>query len=411
MRSRAADERQASARAALERAAALDRGGRYAEAVAAYQAGLRLLGAAIAAETDERFAARLAATAKEFLARVEQIQRADAASVAVAGPAAPPARGVAPIERPDTTFDDVVGNDEAKRAFFEAVTVPQTYPHFFDDARRPWKGVLLYGPPGTGKTMLARAVANANDGKFLSICAADVMNTYLGESEKSVRAVFAQARALGSCILFIDEVDALVSHRGEGGASDSEVTNRVKSVFLQCMDGVEVAGSGVFVVGATNLPWNIDKAILRRLERHVYVRLPDAAARRAMVRAKLERTANVLSDADVESVVRRSERMSGANVESLFKAALGRPMAQVRDATRWLVREGEAVPTVAEPCCVRGEDPCPTCGSREATLADFPPAAVRLRPLALSDFDAAFRVVHPTSSPDEVRRYEDWAHT
>lgn len=181
--------------------------------------------------------------------------------------------------RSSVSLDDIAGLEDAKRILHEACILPSLLPHLFGSAvaaRATWKGILLFGPPGTGKTLLARAVASQTHSAFFSISSATVLSKYYGESEKVVKAVFALARRPehSPCVIFFDEVDALMSRRGD--ANEHEASRRVKSALLQEMDGL-VSGQAkerILVLATTNKPWDLDEAIRRRLEKRVYVRLP-----------------------------------------------------------------------------------------------------------------------------------------
>ncbi len=181
--------------------------------------------------------------------------------------------------KPDVKWDDVAGLEGAKEALKEAVILPKRFPQMFTGKRRPWKGILLYGPPGTGKSYLAKAVATEADAHFFSVSPADLMSKWQGQSEKTVKELFSMARKKGNSIIFIDEIDSLVSTRND---TESESSRRIKTEFLVQMDGVGKSTTGVLLLAATNIPWGLDDAMLRRLERKVYIPLPDAKARARM---------------------------------------------------------------------------------------------------------------------------------
>ena len=129
-------------------------------------------------------------------------------------------------------------------------------------SRKPWKGILLYGPPGTGKTFIAKACASEMDGcTFFSVSSSDIMSKYVGESEKIVKCLFQMARKEKSSIIFIDEVDSMAGNRSDG---ENESSRRVKTEFLVQMEGVSNQENRLLVLGATNLPWELDPAIRRR---------------------------------------------------------------------------------------------------------------------------------------------------
>jgi vacuolar protein-sorting-associated protein 4 len=165
-------------------------------------------------------------------------------------------------EKPNIRWEDVAGLDQAKEALKEAVILPIKFPQLFNKGnRKPWRGILLYGPPGTGKSYLAKAVATEANSTFFSVSSSDLVSKWMGESERLVKQLFAMARENKPAIIFIDEVDALCGTRGEG---ESEASRRIKTEMLVQMDGVGHDSSGVLVLGATNIPWQLDSAIRRR---------------------------------------------------------------------------------------------------------------------------------------------------
>src|ERR1700754_1352885 len=154
---------------------------------------------------------------------------------------------------------------------------------------RPAKGFLLYGPPGTGKTLLAKAVAREAEANFIATKSSDLLSKWYGESEQQIARLFARARQVAPCVIFIDELDSLVPARG-GGLGEPQVTERVVNTILSEMDGLEELQS-VVVIGATNRPNLIDPALLRpgRFDELVYVGVPDKAGRRRILRIQTGR--------------------------------------------------------------------------------------------------------------------------
>ena len=228
---------------------------------------------------------------------------------------------------PKVEWEAVGGLADAKRLLNEAVVLPLLIPDYFAAAacRSAWKGVLLFGPPGTGKTLLARAVASLGKTAFFNISASSLVSKFHGESEKIARTLFALARHHAPSIVFFDEVDALVSTRGAAG--EHEASRRLKSELLMQMDGIDSSsGDGLVMVLATsNKPWDLDEAMRRRLERRIYVPLPDETARREMLDIHL-RGVGVAEDVEMESLATLTAGYSGADLQLACRDASMMPM-------------------------------------------------------------------------------------
>ncbi|KAK4536707.1 hypothetical protein CDCA_CDCA09G2732 [Cyanidium caldarium] len=242
-------------------------------------------------------------------------------------------------EKPNVHWADVAGLEGAKDALREAVVLPIRFPHLFTGKREPWKGILLYGPPGTGKSFLAKAVATESDASFFSISSADLVSKWQGESEKLVRQLFIMARDAAPSIVFIDEVDALCSSRAEG---EADSMRRIKTEFLiQMQEGVgQVRGEDglakhVLVLGATNLPWQLDSAIRRRFERRVYIPLPDAPARKRIFETHVGSTPNTLALSDYGRFAAQTEGYSGSDISIVVRDAIMQPVRRLQSATHF----------------------------------------------------------------------------
>lgn len=219
-------------------------------------------------------------------------------------------------EKPDLSFDDIAGLEDAK----EQIRVRMVYPFLNPELAakygvRKGGGILLYGPPGTGKTMLAKAVAAEIDAAFYTVRPSEIMSKWVGESEQNIRRLFAQARSNPASIVFIDEVEALLPPRSEDAPA---VMKRLVPQILGELEGIDTDRKNpLLFVGATNEPWNIDPAFLRpgRFDEKIYVALPDAAARRQILAMNLE--GKPLVDLDFEDLVARTGDFSGADLRNL----------------------------------------------------------------------------------------------
>ncbi|MDQ2051783.1 AAA family ATPase [Natronolimnohabitans sp. A-GB9] len=223
-------------------------------------------------------------------------------------------------EVPDVSWGDVGGLPKAKRTLREAVQWPLEYPDAFERVSlRPATGVLLYGPPGTGKTLLARAVANEAQSNFISIKGPELVDKYVGESERGIRNVFSTARQNAPAVLVFDEIDAIAGTRG--GSDGSNVGERVVSQLLTELDGLEEL-EDVVVLATTNRPELIDDALLRagRFERHVFVEPPDEVARREIFEIHL-RDRPLAADVDVGTLAARTDGAVGSDIEAICRTA------------------------------------------------------------------------------------------
>jgi transitional endoplasmic reticulum ATPase len=249
----------------------------------------------------------LSVTRDDFLAAIKRVQ--------------PSAMREVMVQVPDIRWEDIGGLSDAQTKLREGIELPLKHPEVFRRLGiRPAKGFLLYGPPGTGKTLLAKAVARESEANFIATRSSDLLSKWYGESEQQISRLFARARQVAPCIIFIDEMDSLVPARG-GSAGEPQVTERVVNTILAEMDGIEDLQS-VIVIGATNRPNMIDPALLRpgRLDELIYVSLPDEAGRKHIL--KIQTTKMPLArDVDLGELAKRTDRFTGADIEDLVRRA------------------------------------------------------------------------------------------
>lgn len=243
-------------------------------------------------------------------------------------------------ENPNVKWDDIIGLEEAKRLSKEAVVYPIKYPQLFKGILSPWKGLLLYGPPGTGKTLLAKAIATECQTTFFNISASSIVSKWRGDSEKLVRVLFEMARFYAPSTIFLDELEAIMSQRGsQGGSGEHEGSRRMKTELLVQMDGLSKTDDLVFLLAASNLPWELDQAMLRRLEKRIIVDLPTFEARKAMFKHHLptvvvpkEGGLELLSNLDYDLLATKTEGYSGSDLRLVCKEAAMRPVRKIFDA-------------------------------------------------------------------------------
>ncbi|CAH8460377.1 unnamed protein product [Heterobilharzia americana] len=282
---------------------------------------------------------------------------------------------------PNVRWDDIAALDDAKRLLQEAVVLPMVIPGFFKGIRRPWKGVLMVGPPGTGKTLLAKAVATECGTTFFNVSSSSLTSKWRGESEKLVRLLFDMARFYAPSTIFMDEIDSICSRRGS--ESEHESSRRVKSELLVQMDGVtgatgqdEDPTKSVMVLAATNFPWDIDEALRRRLEKRVYIPLPNVTARKTLLEINLKEVP-LAEDVDLDKIAEQLEGYSGADITNVCRDA---SMMSMRRAI-----EGLSVEQIK--------------GLNTATLN---------QPTRMTDFEEAISRVCRSVSASDVERYEKW---
>lgn len=240
---------------------------------------------------------------------------------------------VTPFRRDTSTgvrFLDVAGMDELKKLLRLQIIEPFRNPGLFQRFRKKaGGGVLLYGPPGCGKTLIARAIAGECNAHFQSVGISDVLNMWIGESERNLAAIFEQARMRRPCVLFFDELDALAYSRSKASSSAART---VVNEFLAQLDGFNDDNEGVLVLAATNMPWDVDPAMKRpgRFSRQVFVPPPDHDARADMLREKLKEVPT--EDIDVALLAQGTEHFSGADIDGLIDAAKERVLAEILDA-------------------------------------------------------------------------------
>ncbi|WAR00204.1 KATL2-like protein [Mya arenaria] len=243
-------------------------------------------------------------------------------------------------QNPNVKWADIIGLDEPKRTVKEAVVYPIRYPQLFKGILSPWKGLLLYGPPGTGKTLLAKAIATECGTTFFNISASSIVSKWRGDSEKLVRVLFEMARFYAPSTIFLDELEAIMSQRGSQGGGEHEGSRRMKTELLVQMDGLAKTDDLVFLLAASNLPWELDHAMLRRLEKRILVDLPTYEARKAMFKHHLPRIVNpsegggleLMSDLDYDLLALKTEGYSGSDIQLVSKEAAMRPVRKIFDA-------------------------------------------------------------------------------
>jgi SpoVK/Ycf46/Vps4 family AAA+-type ATPase len=229
--------------------------------------------------------------------------------------------------KPNVKFSDVIGLDSAKQVLKEIIVLPSLRPDLFTGLRTPPRGLLLFGPPGTGKTMLAKAVATECKCTFFSISASSLTSKFVGDSEKLVRALFDLAFEKEPSVVFIDEIDSILSKRGD---NDNEASKRLKTEFLVQFDGVgSNTKAKVLIIGATNRPMELDSAVIRRLNKRVYIGPFNKDERTIFLQEIMKKQENNLSKEEFEIIAEKTQTYSNSDLLELCREAAYGPIREV----------------------------------------------------------------------------------
>ncbi|ESQ32767.1 hypothetical protein EUTSA_v10003791mg [Eutrema salsugineum] len=274
---------------------------------------------------------------------------------------------------PNVRWDDIAGLEHAKKCVTEMVIWPLLRPDIFKGCRSPGKGLLLFGPPGTGKTMIGKAIAGEAKATFFYISASSLTSKWIGEGEKLVRALFGVASCRQPAVIFVDEIDSLLSQRKSDGEHES--SRRLKTQFLIEMEGFDSGSEQILLIGATNRPQELDEAARRRLTKRLYIPLPSSEARAWIIQNLLQKDGLfALSEDDMNIICNLTEGYSGSDMKNLVKDAT---MGPLREALK------------------RGID-----------ITNLTKDDMRL--VTLQDFKDALQEVRPSVSQNELGIYDNW---
>ncbi|QDZ23925.1 spastin [Chloropicon primus] len=270
---------------------------------------------------------------------------------------------------PGVGWKDIAGLEKAKQSLREMVILPATRPDLFKGLRAPTRGLLLYGPPGNGKTMLAKATATESTCTFLTVSASTLTSKWVGEAEKLVRMLFQVANERAPAIIFIDEIDSILSARS---SNENESSRRLKTEFLIQFDGVNKSDNQVFVIGASNRPEELDDAVRRRLAKRILIPLPGASGRENVLTNLLRGQSLRISRSEWKWLLDATEGYSASDIKELCHEAA---MMSIRELS-------------------------------PAKIAKIETSS--LRPINASDFRKALETIKSSVSVDQLRHYEEW---
>jgi len=296
-------------------------------------------------------------------------------------------------------FKDIGALDEVKQTIKELVMLPLQRPELFSKGSltRPCKGILLFGPPGTGKTMLAKAVASQSGANFINISMATIASKWFGEGEKYVKAVFTLASKISPTIIFIDEVDSILGKRERPG--EHEAMRKIKNEFMSNWDGLKTKDKErVLVLAATNRPFDLDDAVLRRLSRRLLVDLPNVENRIKILKVILAKE-DLLPNFDYDALATLTEGFSGSDMKNLCVAAAYQPIREI------LAKEKEEEEDKLKQNQISE-------GKMEEDFSTTTQKEVFIRPLSLKDFEKSLKEISASVSEDafsvaELRKWNE----
>ncbi|XP_057477871.1 peroxisomal ATPase PEX6 isoform X5 [Actinidia eriantha] len=284
---------------------------------------------------------------------------------------------VIPASEIGVAFDDIGALDDIKESLQELVMLPLRRPDLFRGGLlKPCRGILLFGPPGTGKTMLAKAIANEAGASFINVSMSTITSKWFGEDEKNVRALFTLAAKVSPTIIFVDEVDSMLGQRSRAG--EHEAMRKIKNEFMTHWDGLLTKqGERILVLAATNRPFDLDEAIIRRFERRIMVGLPAVENREKILRTLLAKE-KVDEGLDIKELATMTEGYSGSDLKNLCTTAAYRPV-------RELIRQERLKDLEKKRRAEEGENS----KDNQDTAEDKEERVITIRPLNMQDFREA----------------------
>lgn len=265
-------------------------------------------------------------------------------------------------------WNECIGLSSTIEKLKEATVYPILYPDLFKNLL-PWKGILLYGPPGTGKTMLAKTLASEGRTTFINVTSSTFISKWRGESEKMLQVLFDIAKLSAPTTIFIDELDALAS---ESSQSQHEASRRFKSELLVQIDGITSGEAKIFLLGSTNVPWNLDTAILRRFEKRIFVDLPSEENRRELLSHYIKQP-HSLQKEEFQHLAERTENFSGSDIKTLGKEAA---MSIIRESIKNINKDTNN--------------------------------GIVLRKITYNDMQKALESIKPCTTIHDCKRYYEW---
>lgn len=299
---------------------------------------------------------------------------------------------VIPPSELDVKFEDIGALDEVKQTLKELVMLPLQRPELFakGNLTKPCKGILLFGPPGTGKTMLAKAVASQSGANFINISMSTIASKWFGEGEKYVKAIFTLASKIAPTVIFIDEIDSILGKRERPG--EHEAMRKIKNEFMANWDGLKTKTTErILVLGATNRPFDLDDAVLRRLSRRLMVDLPSQENRTKILKVILKGE-DLAEDFNYDVLATLTEGFSGSDLKNLCVAAAYQPIREILEKEKKELEEQVGKEEIMEEKKIDQE--------------------IFIRPLTMKDFEKSMKEISASVSEDafsigELRKWNE----
>ncbi|TBU08477.1 vacuolar protein sorting-associated protein [Hamiltosporidium magnivora] len=293
------------------------------------------------------------------------------------------------------TLEDVIGLEKVKTMFFDSIKLPILHPELFIGNRKPPRCILLYGPPGTGKTCIVNLLGSIlSNLKIIQFSASDIFSKYVGDSEKQIRNIFETAENNMPCVIFIDEIDFICQERIN---NTNECNNRIKSELLIRLNELDTK-KNIFFVGATNFPWSLDHAFIRRFHKKIYIGLPEVEDRIKILKFYLSKNSNKLAEQDYTFMAENTNCFSGSDIKNLCENMLCLTLDELKKCKKF-IRENN----IYRPWKHGDSDPL-ICSFEEI------PGTILEPPLLLTHFQEAIKNSKSSIKKDEIIKFIEWTN-
>ena len=373
--------------------AELERKGLNDQAIAKYQQALDYL--SNRPRESEAIKKKIARLKSQPSRQVSILQRPGSSHSATTRP--PISQIVVPAsEKPNVQWDDIAGVEVVKAYLRMIINLPVEQPQLFTGTRRKGTAILLYSVPGTGKTLIAQAIATAKGGEFFGLSSGDLTDKFIGESEQKIRAVFQRAKCSDNSVLFIDEIDSIASQRSDETQSQSSMKTEL---WLQVDDMLK--NPTTIFVAATNKPWDLERPVLRRFPKKVYIPLPTRDDRVELLTHELQREncwIHSISDDDIRVIADSTDMYSGSDLSQLLTAAAEMANLELVQATAYFVDPETKIHSIAangHPIVQR-------------SYSEVPRGFMAPNPVTMSHMRRALMNQKASAQKEDLKKYHEW---